>query len=104
MRKTGLIALIVGLLVLGGSTLPARAGIDARMLRYPDVSADHIVFVYAGDVWVAPKQGGTAERLSTPKGEESFPRFSPDGASIAFSGNYDAGAQNNNTFELCVFK
>jgi len=39
--------------------------------------------------WVAPKGGGLAERLSTPKGEESFPRFSPDGSLIAFSGNYD---------------
>jgi tricorn protease len=64
-------------------------GVDARMLRYPDVSATQIAFVYAGDIWVAPKTGGPALRLSSPKGEESFPRFSPDGAQIAFSGNYD---------------
>ena len=64
-------------------------GVDARMLRYPDVSATQIAFVYAGDIWVAPKAGGVAMRLSSPKGEESFPRFSPDGAQIAFSGNYD---------------
>ncbi len=64
-------------------------GVDARMLRYPDVSATQIVFVYAGDIWVAPKSGGPALRLSSPKGEESFPRFSPDGTQIAFSGNYD---------------
>jgi tricorn protease len=63
--------------------------VDARMLRYPDVSATQIAFVYAGDIWVAPKTGGTAMRLSSPKGEESFPRFSPDGTQIAFSGNYD---------------
>ncbi len=64
-------------------------GVNARMLRYPDVSATQIAFVYAGDIWVAPKSGGTAMRLSSPKGEESFPRFSPDGTQIAFSGNYD---------------
>ncbi|HEY5912733.1 MAG TPA: PDZ domain-containing protein [Verrucomicrobiae bacterium] len=64
-------------------------GVDARMLRYPDVSATQIAFVYAGDIWVAPRTGGAAMRLSSPKGEESFPRFSPDGAQIAFSGNYD---------------
>jgi tricorn protease len=64
-------------------------GIDARMLRYPDVSATQIAFVYAGDIWVAPKTGGDARRLSSPKGEESFPRFSPDGSQIAFSANYD---------------
>jgi tricorn protease len=63
--------------------------INARMLRFPDVSATQIVFVYAGDIWVAPKEGGHAQRLSSPKGEESFPRFSPDGSRIAFSGNYD---------------
>jgi len=67
----------------------AYAQVDARMLRYPDVSATHITFVYAGDIWVAPKDGGTASRLSSPAGQETFPRFSPDGSQIAFSGNYD---------------
>ncbi|MGI9175374.1 MAG: S41 family peptidase, partial [Rhodothermales bacterium] len=42
-----------------------------------------------GDIWVVPKEGGTANRLSSPRGEESFPRFSPDGQEIAFSANYD---------------
>ncbi len=68
---------------------PSACGVAARMLRYPDVSATQIAFVYAGDIWVAPKTGGPALRLSSPKGEESFPRFSPDGSQIAFSGNYD---------------
>ncbi|HWH68067.1 MAG TPA: PDZ domain-containing protein [Candidatus Sulfotelmatobacter sp.] len=67
----------------------SACGMDARMLRYPDVSATQITFVYAGDIWVAPKSGGLAQRLSSPKGEEIFPRFSPDGSQIAFSGNYD---------------
>lgn len=67
----------------------ARAQIDARLLRYPDVSATTIAFVYAGDVWLVPKTGGVAQRLSTPKGEEEFPRFSPDGTLLAFSANYD---------------
>src|SRR6266850_820306 len=67
----------------------SACGVDARMLRYPDVSATQIAFVYAGDIWVAPKTGGEAQRLSSPKGEEIFPRFSPDGSQIAFSGNYD---------------
>jgi tricorn protease len=71
------------------ASAPARDSIDARMLRYPDVSETQLAFVYAGDIWVAHKSGGTAVRLSSPRGEESFPKFSPDGATIAFSGNYD---------------
>ena len=59
------------------------------MLRHPDVSQSHITFVYAGDIWLVEKGGGVAHRLSSPPGEESFPRFSPDGSDIAFSGNYD---------------
>jgi tricorn protease len=68
----------------GGQAMP-----DARMLRFPDVSADKIVFVYAGDLWIVPKEGGLARKLSSPKGQELFPKFSPDGRIIAFSGNYD---------------
>src|SRR5215468_1557050 len=76
-------------LASGQTNLPTAAPVDARMLRFPDVSAMQIAFVYAGDIWVVPKTGGEAMRLSSPKGEESFPRFSPDGSQIAFSGNYD---------------
>ena len=61
----------------------AWAQIDARMLQTPDVSADRIVFGYAGDLWVVPKEGGTAHRLSSPPGQEVFPRFSPDGRALA---------------------
>lgn len=68
---------------------PLAAQIDARLLRQPDVSATQITFVYAGDIWVVPKTGGVAARLSSPQGEESFPRFSPDGKEIAFTGAYD---------------
>jgi tricorn protease len=81
---------LTGTLVLA-LTLPASAAaqVNARMLRHPDVSATHITFVYAGDIWIVPKTGGTAVRLSSPPGEESFPRFSPDGSKIAYTGNYD---------------
>ncbi len=72
-----------------GVAVSAFAAVDARLMREPAVSATQIAFIYAGDVWVAPKEGGLAVRLSTPKGEESFPRFSPDGSLVAFTGNYD---------------
>ncbi|HEV8237497.1 MAG TPA: protease, partial [Gemmatimonadaceae bacterium] len=69
--------------------MPAAAQVDARMFRQPAVSADKIAFVYAGDIWLVPKGGGAATRLSSPPGEESFPRFSPDGTRLAYSADYD---------------
>jgi len=87
MLRSILTAVLFGALTAAG--LPALAGVAAGLLRYPDVSETQITFVYAGDIWVAPKGGGTASRLSTPAGEEVFPRFSPDGQTIAFGGNYD---------------
>lgn len=73
-------------------TADVWAGVDAHLLRQPDISKTQITFVYAGDIWVVPKEGGTAQRLSSPPGEESFPRFSPDGSKIAFTGNYDGNS------------
>jgi len=62
---------------------------DALLLRFPDISADKIVFSYAGDLWTVAKEGGVARKLSSPQGEELFPKFSPDGQWLVFSGNYD---------------
>ncbi len=80
---------LFALFLILATAISAYSQVDARMFRQPDVSATHITFVYAGDIWVVPKQGGLAHRLSSPAGEETFPRFSPDGSKIAFSGNYD---------------
>ncbi len=70
----------------------AAAQIDAGLFRYPDVSATQIVFSYANDLWIMPKDGGTALKLSSPPGVESYPKFSPDGKSVAFTGNYDGNS------------
>lgn len=79
------------LLLLAAFGLSAGAGAqsEARLFRMPDVSANHITFVYGDDVWIVPKAGGQATKLSSPDGAEIFPRFSPDGKTVAFSGNYD---------------
>lgn len=76
---------IVSALSIGQVDVSPHAG----MLRYPDVSATQIAFLYAGDIWLAPRTGGQATRLTTAPGSEAFPRFSPDGKTIAFLGNYE---------------
>ena len=86
-KHLGVVALLLVIGVLTSGV--AHAQVDARMFRQPAVSKDQIAFVYAGDIWVVPKKGGTAVRLSSPAGEESFPRFSPDGSKIAYSAAYD---------------
>lgn len=65
---------------------------DAALLRMPDVSRDRIAFRYDGDVWLVDKRGGVAQRLTSAEGNESFPRFSPDGKSLAFMGGYEGGS------------
>jgi len=85
MRMTRLFALVALALL----PAPLLAQVDARLLREPAVSSSRLAFLYAGDLWVAPKAGGTAQRLTTAPGEEHYPRFSPDGSQVAFTGNYD---------------
>ncbi|MEZ6095944.1 MAG: hypothetical protein R3C03_17220 [Pirellulaceae bacterium] len=67
----------------------AQTAPSGGMMRYADVSADSIVFVYGEDLWVVSREGGMARPLAAPKGEEAEPRFSPDGKTVAFVANYD---------------
>ncbi len=66
---------------------------EARLLRYPDAWGDFVVFTYAGDLWRAPVTGGASFRLTTHVGQEVFPKVSPDGKWIAFSGEYSGTRQ-----------
>jgi tricorn protease len=58
------------------------------MLRSPTVSATHIAFAYANNIWIVERAGGTARRLTSFQGQTLNPHFSPDGKWIAFSGEY----------------
>lgn len=76
-------------LLLAVSSLQEPSAPPAGMLRFPDVSETQIVFSYANDLWLVPRAGGMATPLASPAGLELFPRFSDDGRTIAFQGNYD---------------
>ena len=59
------------------------------LFQKPTVNRTDIVFSYAGDLWIVPRQGGDAKRLTNGIGIETNPVFSPDGSMIAFTGEYD---------------
>jgi len=75
--------------------VPAQAGANqppegpTKLLRFADISKDKVVFAYAGDLWIASREGGAARRLTSHVGDELYPKFSPDGKWIAFTGEYD---------------
>jgi tricorn protease len=60
-----------------------------HLLHKPAMNRTQIVFSYAGDLWSVPRQGGTAARLTGGAGLETEAAFSPDGATLAFTGEYD---------------
>ena len=79
---------------------PAAGGLSAgaaqempagptKLLRFADISKDRVAFAYGGDLWTASREGGDARRLTSHPGDELFPKFSPDGRWIAFTGEYD---------------
>ena len=90
MKKNGLALVLVLVAIL---LAPNPAGAidvnDTIFLRQPAISADHIAFVYANDLWVADADGMHPRRLTSFEGFESNPVFSPDGAWIAFNAEYD---------------
>ena len=80
-------------LVLALAAGAGTASAETRLLRFPDIHGDRLVFTYAGDLWLAPVGGGDATRLTAHPGQELFAKFSPDGRSIAFTGQYDGDEQ-----------
>jgi tricorn protease len=85
MRKRMCLAVLSFTLLAGG----LQAQISAKLMRYLDVSDKQISFVYGGDIWLVDKNGGPAVQLTHSPGEESWPRFSPDGRRIAYTAAYN---------------
>jgi tricorn protease len=84
-RKRLLLLLMLAF-AISGSTQEMPEG---RLMRFPDIYKDKIVFMYGGDLWLASGAGGDARRITSDPGRELFPKFSPDGKWIAFTGQYD---------------
>ena len=87
MKRTILLSL------LAAASIPAMAAGEGRLLRFPATNGREIVFSYAGDLYRVPLSGGEASRLTSYVGYEMFPRFSPDGGTIAFTGQYDGNTE-----------
>ncbi len=84
---------ITAMLLLVGFVFTVKAEQDVRLLRFPDINKDLVAFVYAGDIWTVSANGGDAQRLTSHLGMELFPKISPDGQWIAFSGEYSGTRQ-----------
>lgn len=72
---------------------------DTRLLRNPAINSTHIAFVYGGDIWLANQDRSQVKRITTYAGVESDPHFSPDGKTLAFSGQYD---ENTDVFTVPI--
>jgi tricorn protease len=70
-----------------------HAGAETRLLRFPDICNDRVVFTYGGDLWTVSAQGGTAVRLTAGPGLQQSAKFSPDCSQIAFTGDYSGEDQ-----------
>lgn len=84
--------LLISALFIAAAATGAKAD-EARLLRFPATNGNQVVFSYAGDLYSAPLAGGEATRLTSHIGYEMFARFSPDGKTIAFTGEYDGNRE-----------
>ncbi len=83
-----LIRSLAALIVLAWSTT-AAFGIEARLVQYPDIRGEVIVFTWEGDLWKTTLDGGCAQRLTSHPGLEYAAKISPDGKTVAFTASYD---------------
>ncbi|GAA4803240.1 S41 family peptidase [Olivibacter ginsenosidimutans] len=73
--------------------LHTAKGQEARLLRFPAVHGNQVVFTYAGDLYLVPLDGGLARRITSHPGYEMFAKFSHDGQQIAFTAQYDGNTE-----------
>jgi tricorn protease len=86
-RLPGAMLLVLALFGTAHGDEGKPADSEARLLRFPTLHGDRLVFCYAGDLYTVSANGGVARRLTSHPGYEMFPHFSPDGKWIAFTGH-----------------
>jgi tricorn protease len=93
MRSSSLLFSVFALVWFAAPAKPQAADAEARLLRFPAIHGDNVAFTYAGNLYTVSLKGGVARRLTSHDGFEMFPRFSPDGKWIAFTGQYDGNTE-----------
>jgi len=66
---------------------------EMRLLRFPAIHGNQVVFSYAGDLYTVDKNGGMARKLTNDAGYEMFAKFSPDGKTLGFTAQYDGNTE-----------
>lgn len=85
-----LLRICISILVLAsGFSQTLTAG---QIMHFPDINGNNIVFSSGNDLWTVSAEGGDAVRLTIHDGNERYPKFSPDGSLIAFTGEYDGNS------------
>ncbi|MHC4171588.1 MAG: S41 family peptidase [Planctomycetota bacterium] len=76
-------------------TVRGAAYEEIRLGSDPALSPDGsmLAFVWRGDIWLVPGEGGVARQLTQHPSDDKQPVFSPDGSEVAFISDRDAGNQ-----------
>ena len=72
----------------------SNAQTETKLLRFPTIHDNTVVFTYAGDLYIADIADGNARKLTNDsRGFEMFAHISPDGKNVAFTAQYDGNTE-----------
>ncbi len=88
--RLGRLAVFLCLIIAAAAGQPLA---PTKLLRFPATNGKQVVFTYAGQLYTVGMTGGVARRLTSAPGYVDFPRFSADGAQLAFTAQYDGNTE-----------
>src|SRR5262249_16981937 len=68
---------------------------EARVLRFPTIHHETVVFTYAGDLYTVPAAGSVARKLTNNAGYERCAHFCRNGTMLPLTGQYEGNAEAN---------